>query len=127
MEEIKTLSYDWEYGYEEVVLKVDSYIEGKRLYIGLAYMEEGNLENFSDLTVNLPFEPVKENEAYIEDFLSKSHLKFIETHKLGETLPEYGYSGFVKSTKVAFDLERLAEYDREGVENYRKLRGISHK
>lgn len=126
MEEIKTLSYDWEYGHEEVVIKVGSYIKGKRLYIGLAHMEEGNLENFSDLTVNLPFEPAEENEAYIEDFLSKSHLKFIKRYKLGEILPESGFSGFVKYTKVAFDLERLAEYDPEGIEKYRRLHGISH-
>ena len=125
MEEMKTLGYDWEYGHEELIIKVDSYMAGNRLYIGLFRMEEESLENFSDLTVNVPFEPAKVNEAYISDFLSEEHLEFIKKHELGKILPEVGHSGFVKYAKVAFNLERLAEFDREGIEDYRKLHGIS--
>ena len=65
---MKTLGYDWEYGHEELIIKVDSYMAGNRLYIGLFRMEEERLENFSDMTLNLPFEPGKVNQAYSSDF-----------------------------------------------------------
>lgn len=35
MEEPKTLSYDWQYGREELFLRVDSYMSDDNLYIGL--------------------------------------------------------------------------------------------
>lgn len=34
MEEPKTLSYDWQYGREELFLRVDSYMSDDNLYIG---------------------------------------------------------------------------------------------
>ena len=55
MEESKTLSYDWQYGREELFLRVDSYMSDDNLYIGLYHMEDGYPESFADLTVNLPF------------------------------------------------------------------------
>lgn len=54
MEEPKTLSYDWQYGREELFLRVDSYMSDDNLYIGLYHMEDGYPESFADLTVNLP-------------------------------------------------------------------------
>ena len=36
MEESKTLSYDWQYGREELFLRVDSYMSDDNLYIGLS-------------------------------------------------------------------------------------------
>ena len=35
MYKTKTLSYDWEYGHEELYLTVNSYLSGITLYIGL--------------------------------------------------------------------------------------------
>ena len=58
MEESKTLSYDWQYGREELFLRVDSYMSDDNLYIGLYHMEDGYPESFADLTVNLPFAPL---------------------------------------------------------------------
>lgn len=58
MEEPKTLSYDWQYGREELFLRVDSYMSDDNLYIGLYHMEDGYPESFADLTVNLPFAPL---------------------------------------------------------------------
>lgn len=51
MEEPKTLSYDWQYGREELFLRVDSYMSDDNLYIGLYHMEDGYPESFADLTV----------------------------------------------------------------------------
>ena len=39
MEEPKTLSYDWQYGREELFLQIDGYGEDDNLYIGLYHME----------------------------------------------------------------------------------------
>ena len=47
MEEPKTLSYDWQYGREELFLRVDSYMSDDNLYIGLYHMEDGYPESFS--------------------------------------------------------------------------------
>ena len=84
MEEPKTLSYDWQYGREELFLRVDSYMSDDNLYIGLYHMEDGYPESFADLTVNLPFAPLGGiNEAYIDHNFSKEKLRFIKQHKLG--------------------------------------------
>lgn len=121
MEERKTLGYDWEFGHEELMLEVGAYTYGDRLYIGLLHMEDGMEESFADLTINLPYSPAEKNEAYIDTFAEKSKLDFIRKHKLGKVLPEMGYSGYGKYRKVTFDLDRLAEFDPKGLENYRKL------
>lgn len=68
MEERKTLGYDWEFGHEELVLEVGAYSYGDRLYIGLLHEEDGQMESFADLTINLPYSPAEPNEAYIDDF-----------------------------------------------------------
>ena len=45
-------------------------------------------------------------------------LKFIKKHKLGVFLPEVGFSGYCTYAKVAFDMERLKEFDPKGMEEY---------
>lgn len=125
MSDIRTLSYDWEFGHKDLVIKVDAYRDRNRLYIGLYYVQGSDLEDFGDLTVNLPFENVEVNEAFINDFACKEKLEFIRKHKLGSVLPEHGYSGYCQYAKVAFDLERLAELDEEGLERYKALHGIT--
>ena len=64
-------------------------------------------------------------EAYIDHFAEKDKLAFIRKYELGSVLPEYGYSGFCKYTKVAFDLKRLAELDPEGTRRFWELHGMS--
>ncbi len=125
MSDIRTLSYDWEFGHEDLVIKVDAYRDRNRLYIGLYNVKGSKLEDFDDLTVSLPFEVVGVNEAFIDDFASKEKLEFIRKHKLGSVLPEYGYSGYCQYAKVAFDLERLAKLDVEGVERYKAIHGMT--
>ena len=43
MKEFKTLGYDWECGHEDLIIRVLSYADRKRLYIGL-YKEENRSE-----------------------------------------------------------------------------------
>ena len=95
MEEPKTLSYDWQYGREELFLQIDGYGNDDNLYIGLYHMEDGCPESFADLTVNLPFAPLNNiNEAYIDHNFSKEKLRFISQHKLGKILPDTASSGY---------------------------------
>lgn len=125
MDEIKTLGFDWEFGHEELVLEVSSYANNGCLYIGLHNKTEEGFDQFGNLTVNLPMSsmiPPEPNEAYIDHFLSKENLRFIKKHKLGVVLPEIGFSGYCAYAKVAFDMERLREFDPKGVEGYLQRR-----
>lgn len=125
MDEIKTLGFDWEFGHEELALEVSSYANNGCLYIGLHNKTEEGFDQFGNLTVNLPMSsmiPPELNEAYIDHFLSKENLRFIKKHKLGVVLPEIGFSGYCAYAKVAFDMERLREFDPKGVEGYLQRR-----
>lgn len=125
MDEIKTLGFDWEFGHEELALEVSSYANNGCLYIGLHNKTEEGFDQFGNLTVNLPMSsmiPPEPNEAYIDHFLSKEYLRFIKKHKLGVVLPEIGFSGYCAYAKVAFDMERLREFDPKGVEGYLQRR-----
>ena len=125
MEEPKTLSYDWQYGREELFLQIDGYGNDDNLYIGLYHMEDGCPESFADLTVNLPFAPLSNiNEAYIDHNFSKEKLRFIRQHKLGKILPDTASSGYCIFQKVAFDLKKLAELDSEGTKAFMERHGI---
>ena len=125
MDEIKTLGFDWEFGHEELALEVSSYANNGCLYIGRHNKTEEGFDQFGNLTVNLPMSsmiPPEPNEAYIDHFLSKENLRFIKKHKLGVVLPEIGFSGYCAYAKVAFDMERLREFDPKGVEGYLQRR-----
>lgn len=125
MDEVKTLGFDWEFGHEELALEVSSYADNGCLYIGLHNKTEEGFDHFGKLTVNLPMSsmiPPEPNEAYIDHFLSKENLRFIKKHKLGVVLPEIGFSGYCAYVKVAFDMERLREFDPKGVEGYLQRR-----
>ena len=125
MEEPKTLSYDWQYGREELFLRVDSYMSDDNLCIGLYHMEDGCPESFADLTVNLPFAPLGGiNEAYIDHNFSKEKLRFIKQHKLGTIQPDTASSGYCIFQRVAFDLKKLAELDPEGTKRFMERNGI---
>ena len=78
MKEFKTLGYDWECGHEDLIIRVLSYADRKRLYIGLYKEENGEWEDFGNLTVNLPHEDVKKNEAFIDHNFFESKLQFIK-------------------------------------------------
>lgn len=77
MKEFKTLGYDWECGHEDLIIRVLSYADRKRLYIGLYKEENGEWEDFGNLTVNLPHEDVKKNEAFIDHNFFESKLQFM--------------------------------------------------
>ena len=119
----ETLTYNWQYGQEELILTVNTYTNNNSLYVGLLSQTEYGLEPFDDLTVNLPDQgtPLKINEAYISNLASADKLAFIRQHHLGTVLPERGFSGFCSYAKVSFDLDRLKELDPAGVKQHLQL------
>lgn len=115
----KMLSFGSGENATELAVKVSTYCQGNRLYVGLYNQGDAGLEPFSNLTVNLPYLPAEFNEGYINWDGSQNLLEFIGRHQLGKVLPEKGYSGYCKFAKVAFDLNKLAELDPAGMEEYR--------
>lgn len=102
----------------DVTLRIDSYVQGHGLYIGLDE-EDGSL--LADLTVNLPDSQLKQGQAYINHEMSEDFLRFIEQNHLGTVLPQHGFSGYCSYKAVDFDLDRLAELDPDGMSAVRKL------
>ena len=102
----------------DVTLRIDSYVQGHGLYIGL---DEEDGSPLVDLTVNLPDSQLKQGQAYINHEMSEDFLRFIEQNHLGTVLPQHGFSGYCSYKAVDFDLDRLAEFDPDGMNAVRKL------
>ena len=105
--EQKTLEYEGSLCKEELILKVDSYRCKNRLFIAMIKKKDQEEELYDILTVSLPGENIKINEAFISDFECKYKLSFIRKYKLGEVLQRVGHSGFCDYRLVRFDLENL--------------------
>lgn len=102
-----TLPFHWEFGKEEITLKVSSYAYGNGLAVLMYSQSEGELELFSDLTVNLPGGyGLKTQEAFVSGDFTRDKLAFIQENRLGKVLPGQARSGFATYTPVAFDLGR---------------------
>lgn len=118
--DIKTAPFHGPFGNHELTVTVCSYAVNKRLAVNLLCKEDGYWEPYASLTVNLPVEPLRPNEAFVKCFDENQGLMdFILDNKLGKVLPgQEGYSGFCAYPKIAFDMEKLREFDPEGVEKY---------
>lgn len=125
--ESKKVPFVWRLGEETVSLHVSSYAYGNRLYIGMTSYEADGAEPFADMTVNIPEYPLAPNEAIISGDISKDLLKFIKENKLGVKLPCEVVSGYSRYAVVAFDLNKLKEFDEKGVTEYMKLHKIPEK
>lgn len=118
--DIKTAPYHSPYGDYELTAAVRSYAVNKRLAVSLLCREDGYWEPYATLTVNLPEEPLRPNEAFVKCFAENQGLmEFVLENKLGKILPgQEGYSGFCAYPKIAFDMEKLREFDPQGTERY---------
>ena len=84
-----TLPFHWEFGKEEITLKM-----------GLRFDKR-------DLTVNLPGGyGLKPQEAFVSGDFTRDKLAFIQENRLGKVLPGQARSGFATYTPVAFDLSK---------------------
>lgn len=122
---IKQAPFHWEYGEELVSLKVGQYEHEGGLYINIISYTEDGPESFADATINIPYIPLnRPNEAYISGDLMDDILRFIKEQKLGEELPQKVRSNFGVYSAVSFNLDKLAEFDPQGVAAYKKSRNI---
>ena len=70
----KTLRYNWEFGRETVAIRVSSYRNNGNLYVGLCHKEGREWEDFGDVTINLPYQFLEPNEAFITGDFTKDML-----------------------------------------------------
>ena len=117
--DIKSVPFQSPFGARELTVTVCSYAQNKRLAVSLLRKEEGLWKPYAFLTVNLPKEPLQENEAFIKDFdENMGLLDFVLKNQLGTLCPERGRSGRYTYPKIAFDMDKLREFDPEGTEKY---------
>lgn len=102
----------------KVTLRIDTYVHGHGLYIG---MDEESGEPLADLTVNLPDSRLKQGQAFINREMGEDFIRFIEQNHLGTVLPWHGFSGYRSYEAVDFDLDHLAELDPDGMNAVKKL------
>lgn len=92
-----------------ISLRVGTYEKGKRLAIE---MFDSDGIPFARMTINIPGFPLNSNEAFIDStMITDDILTFIREQKLGveRSVPGIGYK------VVAFDMDKLAEFDSDGV------------
>ena len=103
---------------EELFLQISQYRNNGNLAV-LAYIEE---EPYGNITINLSGYWLDENEGFIDPIIK--HLG------LEDELIKKGIIKEIKSTVkynmgeydwAVFDMEKLKEYDSEGMEKYKKL------
>ena len=88
---------------------------------------EDGPEPFADMTVNIPQYSLESNEAFINGDISKDALNFIKENKLGKVLPYTVQSGYGRYAVVAFDLDKLKDFDPKGVAEFKAAHGIPEK
>lgn len=115
--ERKIVDFRCVWGMEKVSLLVAKYVQGG-LYIGLAALTEDGEEPFCDMTVNLDGCRIGKNEAFINADMARDLLGFIREQELGEVLPLKERSGYCEYSLVRFDMDRLREFDPDGVREY---------
>ena len=116
---IKTIPFKWAHGEETVSLEVSRYNNNDRLYVGMTSYTSGYPELFADITVNIVKYPLNPNEAFINGDISQDVINLIEENELGKLLPYTVQSGYGKYNVVAFDLDKLAEFDPEGIAEFK--------
>ena len=89
------------------------YVDGERLYVGMYTFdpEDGFWEMWCDITVNLPDEPVTDENCGYVDVNNAPYLpRFLEDNGLAEWTGKYGYSGFCQYPEFRFNIDRLDEH-----------------
>ncbi len=112
-----------EFNQGKAILRVSNYQYGNRLYVGAIMIEDN--EPFGDITVNLLDLPISDSaEGFIDDLVNSDTFDLIPKLKeLGIIKESYGKvnCNYGSYEYVKFDLEKLKEYDKDGVEKYLTL------
>ena len=100
---------------EDLYLKISSYRNNQRIYIGLETKEEP----YANVTINLPDMLLPDIDyIFLDNSMSEELRKFLEEKQIiGETLGAVRYNmGIYEITQVDFDI--LHEYDSKGMNNF---------
>lgn len=105
---------------EKLFLEVAQYQSNMNLAI-TAYTEE---EPYGDITMNLPGMCVYEDEGFINSYTKSGGLEkaLIDKGIIKEVQSTCKYN-YGEYDLVTFDLEKLKEYDPDGVEKYQQFIG----
>lgn len=105
---------------EKLFLEVAQYQSNMNLAI-TAYTEE---EPYGDITINLPGMCVYEDEGFINSYTKSGGLEkaLIDKGIIKEVQSTCKYN-YGEYDLVTFDLEKLKEYDTDGVEKYQQFIG----
>lgn len=126
-DEIKKVPFKWQCGEDVVSLHIGTYESSNTLYVGMICYEDDGPEPFADMTVNINGYSQAPNEAFINGDMGNDILAFIKENKLGKVLPYTVQSGYGRYAVVAFDLEKLKEFDPIGIDEYKREHGIADK
>lgn len=110
----KKVTYQSQHGGEEIGLAVRQESEYNSLEVAMT----NQMGRPDYLTANVPdVEGLAYNEAYLDKVNSKFKAGFIKDNQLGVVLPQ-SQSGLKGYNKIVFNMDRLAEFDPVGVEEY---------
>lgn len=115
MKKRKTIIFDG----EKLFLKVNSYMNNGRMAI-IAYTDE---ELYGDITINLPYSYLEnDKEGFIEPYTKMSGLenRLIKLGIIEKVIDNTKYN-YGEYDRVRFNLEKLKEYDPEGVTQYERM------
>lgn len=112
-----------EFNQGRAILEVDCYIKTGRLSIDAHLIDSD--EDFGSITIDLPYLFIKDyDEGFIDNIANSDLFDLIPKMKeLGIIEKSYGIKKYNCGTYeyVKFNIEKLKEYDKEGVENYLSL------
>ena len=105
----------------EVFPVVEEYSFNGRKAITLMYINKDlpdcpYIEPWCDITVNLPYAPITdENCGYLDTNDSPYIVDFLLENNLGELTGRTAASGFCTYPEFRFNMERIKEFEEEGV------------
>lgn len=110
-------------GKELVVIEINSYMNNKRIYIGLNCEYEDSMEPYGDVTVNIDG-PCPDYCGYLDTNNSPMLEAFVVNNNLGEFTGIVGQSGFCSYPLYSFNVDRLRELCPDGLESYERVNGL---
>lgn len=102
---------------EDCYLSVYNYVDNNRLYLGVS---DKNNDIIQDISVNLPEVHASYNQIYLTEPLSKDVVnKLVRLGIISKPIKEIQYN-MATAKLVDVNLDKLKDYDNEGVEKYLK-------
>ena len=111
---------------ENVTLTVNTYVDNKSLYVGMATAEDGVPEPYGDVTVNL----LSSVPAYCA-FVDTNNMPELEDFLVGNGIAEFTgiqqRSGYCSYPLYLFDVEKMRELCPDGMAAYEQENGFDKK